>query len=795
VKRWSQVAGAAAAIAALAGAAAAAAPGAAPRSTLGERIVPTGPPGPYQRLTDAPGERYVAREGGIGRAQSGRSRRRRSLIYFGQLSDFQISDEESPARVEFLDPFTDPAPFDAAWRPWEAMLLQTADAGVHAVNEWVNGSPVRDSRGRRARMAFALTTGDSVDSQQRNETQWVVRLLEGGVLDPNSGSTNPSDYAACPPGTPGVAEARKYTGVQDYDDYSEGPDPFFYDPDDPRGTGFSAWPRYPGLMDKAEQPFFAEGLRVPSYVVFGNHDGLVQGNQSANGGFEAVATGCIKPTSPLTDPRDLAGTLQHLTPGTLLSFVGDPSKVMLVPPDPRRQFVSKAQYKALHATHRQRDAHGFGLVDRAQLAASNGAAGYYSWSPRRGIRFIGLDTVSEGGVTGPSADGNIDDPQFRWLQGELKRATRRDELVILFSHHAIASLTADVPDESAAPCTGQQRPPPDAGTGGHDRNPGCDVDPRDSRPIHLGADVTSLVHSYPHVVAWIAGHSHRNSIEPLTKAGGGGFWSIRLAAEADWPQQQRLVDVMDNRDGTLSVFGTIIDHASPAATPPAGTPAAGLGTFQLASLARTMSYNDLQVGSNPFRGGKHGEGTRGDRNVELLVGDPRRNPLEPGGRRRCASIRGRIAGKRLHRARLGRKRRTIRRAYPSRRTRGSFDYFCLADGRAIGVGYPSRRLRRGLGRRERRRTRGRAVLILTTSRHLRVRAARVGTRTRILRRRLHRERRYRVGRNIWYLARGKRSTLVFKTRAGRVRSLGIADRRLTRTRRGQRRFLRGFFRR
>ena len=85
---------------------------------------------------------------------------------------------------------------------------------------------------------------------------------------------------------------------------------------------------------------------------------------------------------------------------------------------------------------------------------------------------IALDTVCEGGVTGPCADGNVDDPQFRWLEGELEAATAADQLVILFSHHAIPSLTANVPDEAAPPCTA-------ADPHGHDVNPGCDVDPRD----------------------------------------------------------------------------------------------------------------------------------------------------------------------------------------------------------------------------------------------------------------------------------------------------------------------------
>jgi hypothetical protein len=116
----------------------------------------------------------------------------------------------------------------------------------------------------------------------------------------------------------------------------------------------------------------------------------------------------------------------------------------------------------------------------------------------------------------------------------------------------------------------------------------------------------------------VAGHSHDNVVNPFPDPGGpGGFWSIRVAAEADWPQQSRLLEVFDNQDGTLSIFGTILDHAGQSVAPPPGTPAAGIGLDDLASTARTMSFNDFQVGA------PHGEGEAKDRNVELLIDDPR----------------------------------------------------------------------------------------------------------------------------------------------------------------------------
>jgi hypothetical protein len=335
-------------------------------------------------------------------------------------------------------------------------------------------------------------------------------------------------------------------------------------------------------------------------------------------------------TPAVTDPDTLGGALSALNPSGLQSLLlNSPGSVALVPPDPDRQYVSKQQYKRVFLDGSQPDGHGFAYVDPAELAASNGAAGYYSWSPVPGFRFIALDTVSEGGVIGPSADGNIDDPQFQWLKTQLADATAKGQLIVLFSHHAIPSLTAAVPDEAAPPCSS-------ADSHGHDTNPGCDLDPRDSRPIHLGPDLQDLLFQYPNAIAWIAGHSHVNSVDPYPNPSGkGGFWSIRVAAEADWPQQGRLIEFFDNGDGTLSIFGTIVDNAS-AATAPAPGSAASFDPSQLASVGRTLAYNDTQTGARACTPDPCGEGQADDRNVELLVGVPPGASLPDAGGR-CAT--------------------------------------------------------------------------------------------------------------------------------------------------------------
>ena len=372
-------------------------------------------------------------------------------------------------------------------------------------------------------------------------------------------------------------------------------------------------------------------------MALGNHDGLIQGNQAALAPLERVATGCLKITGlpPLmrsAATRDATGAIARRglvdglppfdkalrsldRPRTSAAAPALPGTA-LVPPDERRRYVNTQQYKAVFQGGAQADGHGFDLVDPSENRASNNSAAYYSFSPKPGLRFISVDSVSEGGVTPVSSEGNVDDPQFRWITGELEEATARNELIVIFAHHSIESQRANVLDEAGGPCTAND-------AHGHDVNPGCDRDPRSSLPIHLGEDFKDLLLRFPKVVAFVAGHSHENKVQSYKSAdGNSGFWEIKSPAVADWPTQSRLIEVMDNKDGTLSIFGTLLDFAAPAENPPSGMSAASFSPAQLAAVGRTITYNDPQVGpGTPAAPGP--EGRRSDRNVELLIGDPR----------------------------------------------------------------------------------------------------------------------------------------------------------------------------
>src|SRR5215212_9840688 len=129
------------------------------RTTLEQTLAPASRGG-YAALQPRGGEQYVLRQGGSAKAKGKRTARRRSLVSFGQLTDPQIVDEMSPARVDFVDPAGEP--LNSAHRPQEALGTQVFDQIVRNVNA-NRTSPLR-AGGKRAKLGFVITTGDMTDS-------------------------------------------------------------------------------------------------------------------------------------------------------------------------------------------------------------------------------------------------------------------------------------------------------------------------------------------------------------------------------------------------------------------------------------------------------------------------------------------------------------------------------------------------------------------------------------------------------------------------------------------------------
>jgi hypothetical protein len=603
MKRWTAVLLLAAATAALGFGAAPAQPDPAGRATLDETIRLQARGGLLVPVP-GPGAGFAVRSFGSVGVASARPQTRRSLAFFAQLTDANLADEMSPARVEFLRPASR---FLGLWRPHEALGPHTFDQAVRNVN--ANAvSRVPDARRHRARVQFAIVTGDLSDNHQHNEVDWGVRLLDGGPIDPFSGARIARGNTC--PGAPrrvvrrlnAAVAQRRYTGVQDHRDWpgrlarAYGA---FYDPNAPGGA-FDALPRYSGLLDRAQRPFHAEGLTMPWYATRGNHDTHAQGFVAARGAG-AIATGCRK-VMPLARPPAAAKVSHGWQAMRRLLARG---RFEWVPPDPRRRFVSPHGFKRLHGG--KDHGHGFGMVAPGELRRSRGAASYYAWSPRPGLRMIALETVADGG----GSTGNIDHPQYLWLRRELAQARRRNQLVVAYGHHSLETMINSRPDERAGRCGAQKL--------------GCDQDPRRSTPIHLGrhgrASLRSLFLRYPNLVLYVTGHVHYNRVVPQFRPGGSGFWQVTTASHMSFPQQTRLIELMDNGDGTLSIFGTVLDTAAPIDVPASGTPGGTMNEAQLASISRLLGAN---VRGTSATAAATGGGALPAGNVELILPDPRR---------------------------------------------------------------------------------------------------------------------------------------------------------------------------
>ena len=596
-------------------------------------------------LEYAPGEDYIVING----PEGFRPPRDGSITNFLQLSDFQIIDEESPARVEFLDTtqqFPGLRPLSAAYRPQEALTTQVTEAMVRAVRNTV--SPVTSER-----LEFAILTGDNADSQQFNETRWFIDILDGHKeIDPNSGIEGTCDTA------PGSL----------YDGVKGGGDLGYYDPDNSgpntdgkgysperaeniaRFTGDVTVRDFPKLLENAQHPFHALGLDIPWYTAFGNHDALVQGNspdayagpvgpghagpettENANEAYQSVATGCLKPVVPPPTWSDPAGFFANLT------------GAMVVPSDPRRCFLAKDENDSATPVpgpcaeggwieqHFQTTGQpvGHGLAPSASLDEQSQQAGYgrpavadfnddgyYSFSPRPGLRFVSLDTVTDECGSILCAEGSIDDAQYEWLREQLDTAAAMGEYVIAYGHHTLRTTRWPSTDPTEFPQHAGNR----LATSMQNQDPNI-VSPTTLEDLYC---------HYPNFLTYVVGHEHENAVRrhPCEGTPGPGFqnnqqefYEISTAAHLDWPQQARMIELVDNGDDTsMSLVLTMLDHAG---EPRAGGPQPSLDpkghapeqVLHLASIARELAYNDYQNARSSL-------GDPEDRNVIIVIEKP-----------------------------------------------------------------------------------------------------------------------------------------------------------------------------
>lgn len=511
--------------------------------------------GAYRTLVSASGEEFIPRFDVLGRTADGqRSRNRRSLFYLAHLSDIHVIDAQTPARMDAIQSIA-PKLFTDACRPQDTLtvhvLASMVDSVVAAQTSAVTGAP----------LAAALSTGDSADNLSQAETRWYIEILDGGKVLPNTGAV-------------GI-----YEGPQAWPEAT-----YAYHPDDPSDDVFGAYgyPTVPGMLQSAvANPVESQGLPVPWYAVYGNHDAMFMGTFRPDPALAAWAVGDRKAAlGEALALNWLQGFTSDLSPiqtafNALRQQLGWMPGLKAVTPDPARKLLERTQFMEAHLSSPSVP----GPVGHGWTQA-NVDTGQTWWkadlSPY--LRVFGLDTCN----LAAGADGAVPEEQFTWLQEQLTACQAEGRLALVCSHHNSNTLEND-----AKPVWGG------------------------ARLVHAEEFIAMLLR-YPACIAWLNGHTHINTLTPhLRKGGEGGFWEITTASCVDFPQQQQLIELVDNRDGTMSIFVTALDHAAPAQWRPGDLSQQGLASLSRELAANAWLSNPALLAGSPL-----------DRNVELLMPAP-----------------------------------------------------------------------------------------------------------------------------------------------------------------------------
>ncbi|MES0873773.1 hypothetical protein [Sinimarinibacterium thermocellulolyticum] len=326
-------------------------------------------------------------------------------------------------------------------------------------------------------------------------------------------------------------------------------------------------------------------LAMPWYVAFGNHDGYVRGTVALTLGVNELSQ--LTGRHYMLDAHEFIDEFYFTqpTPGPL--------------------------------------GHGFNFADLSRrMDGDSRNDGYYATDAAGGrVRIIVLNTIIDGVdpripldvLRNPFAlsDGSLDRAQFDWLKAELAASATRGQLALVFSHHPDLTFAeygmfgALVPIEVTA------------------------------------AELDAELASWPHLIAWVAGHTHQHRIRAFKVSDGigsngeieaaveckgpgpcVGFWQIETASLIDHPQEQRLIEILDNGDGTGTIRASVLQHQFDRAKALAeADDRCALYLSDPAAVAAAISEANLDA---LCRQGGVRPGTPADRNVELMFRMPGR---------------------------------------------------------------------------------------------------------------------------------------------------------------------------
>ncbi len=525
---------------------------------------------PYRLLARGPAAETLVREELWARSGPPNSRRT-ALASFGHVTDTHVLDAANPGRLTFLwqyFDFSEEFPSSTRFRPQDLFTVHVLDATIRKLNA-VRRGPIAQRP-----LDCLVITGDLTNAYALSELSAAIGVFEGLPVTshPGGGYQGVQDHGPAP------LELSKSI-------WHPEPESSLIPPDN--WKTLHGYPTVPGLLASAVKPVATEGANIPWYIGFGNHD--ESGRSFASPKNDFVDTLRVGSRLPTRLPRGMD------TSDFWKTVEGSSDKE-------RRTLIDTMPSRTVRASTLRRPFSKAEFVDTLPTNAAQATVGsgknarpvpYYTFDVSPDVLGIMLNTASPDGGT----KAVLDATQAKWLEDQLRKVSRRsydakgkpatsnvkDRLVILFSHHPLSSFDKDEPSSDGGP-----------------------------PPLNRQA-LLELVTRFPNVIAWMNGHIHRHRV--VAHKGtyeNGGFWEITTASLIDYPQQSRIIEVLDNGDGTLSVVATLVDHSVPENVMHEGTQT----PQSLAALSLELA------GNRPGLDREYMLGRNVDQNVDLIVRKP-----------------------------------------------------------------------------------------------------------------------------------------------------------------------------
>jgi metallophosphoesterase (TIGR03768 family) len=345
-----------------------------------------------------------------------------------------------------------------------------------------------------------------------------------------------------------------------------------------------------GPYNDYQDAFKAAGLdkSIPWYQTLGNHDHFWMGGYPVTDYLRPYYTGTeiLNIGNFVTDPLGMnsrgyyMGCIDGRTVDGDVYGYGAVANYQTSPTIPaadadRRPIALREWMAEFFTTDSNPVGHGFTTDNIYNDFAS------YTFEPKANlpIKVIVLDdTMNASDTANTYGNATVDKKRYDWLVGELEKGQTEGKLMIIALHAPIgvSSVSSDLGWWSGSYVT--------------------------------EAAFIAKLHTYPNLIAILAGHRHQNAITAFKSDDDAhperGFWQIETSSIKDFPQQFRTIDIVRNSDDTVSIVATNVDPA--------------VRNDSLANLSRTYAVAALQLFKNDI-GESTGLPSSGVNNAELVV--------------------------------------------------------------------------------------------------------------------------------------------------------------------------------